>query len=448
MFDYARSDTHFLLFIYDHLRNELLEKSNLSVEDGDLMAEVSAKSKREALQRYERSFYDAERGQGSGGWYNMLNRTPALFNKEQFAVFRAVHQWRDRVARNEDEGSAQVMAKHVLYNIARDLPMDMPSLLGCSHPISPTLRVRTGELLRVIKEARLAGINGPEMKDFMEPISTDLPVETGYASAIRRDPLRNTASETVHQIPVLASLRSTISRFWGSILDEVPYIHQKNEAQKGFKGLRLALPLPQLTAEIFESKVSTDSPRQDQEPIDPGARAEHRYATERNQKDTNVFVVKQLGGSRKRKADDMEISAETISTPTIEGAGVLDGSQADQEDSNSSSVMADKENQVNLDDVGTRPLQSSHKLSKGQRKRARKRAEAQKMKEAGREAGDAKAEAFDYVAAPSVLHSKKNKAERPETKQPFNPYTKSLDAPKGMRKFKKDRGGKSSTFKK
>lgn len=448
MFNYARSDTHFLLFIYDHLRNELLEKSDLSVDDGDLIAAVLTKSKKEALQRYERSFYDNERGQGPGGWYNMLSRTPALFNKEQFAVFRAVHRWRDRVARNEDEGPAHVMAKHVLYNIARDLPMDMPSLLGCSQPISPTLRVRTGELLGVIKEARLAGINGPDMKDFMEPLPTDLPAEKRDINAIKRDPLRNTAPEIGHHFPVLASSRSTVSRFWGSILDEAPHIHHQTESQKRFKGLRLALPLPQLTAEVFESKVSADSSRQEQEPIDPGARAEHRYTTGRKPKDNTVFVVKQLGGSRKRKADDMELNAETISTPPIEAAAALDDSQADPADSNASSVMADKENQVDPDGVETIPLQSSHKKSKGQRKRARKRAEAQRVKEAAREAEDPKAEVFDYAAAPSVLHSKKNRGDRPGSKQPFDPYTKSLDAPKGMRKVKKDLGGKSFTFKK
>ena len=448
MFDYARSDTHFLLFIYDHLRNELLEKSDLSVEDGDLVAKVLKKSKKEALQRYERSFYDDERGQGPGGWYNMLSRTPALFNKEQFAVFRAVHRWRDRVARNEDEGSNQVMAKHVLYNIARDIPMDMPSLLGCSHPISPILRVRTGELLGVIKEARLAGMNGPEMKDLMEPLPTDLQVERRDAGAVKRDPLGNTAPELGHNLPGLVSLRSTMSRFWGSILKEASYIHQHTEFQKPFKGLRLALPLPQLTAEVFESQVGTENPRQELEPIDPGARAEHHYTTERKAKDTNVFVVKQLGGSRKRKAIDMENNAETMSTPPIEGAPAINGSQADLEDSNSSSLMADEENHVNLDGVETRPLQSSTKPSKGQRKRARKRAEAQRTKEAGKEAEDLKAEPFDYATAPSVLHSKKQKIDRPGTKQPFSPYTKSLHAPQGMRKFRKDWGGKSFTFKK
>lgn len=447
MFDYARSDTHFLLFIYDHLRNELLEKSNLSVEDGDLIAEVLQKSKKESLQRYERSVYDDERGQGPGGWYNMLSRTPALFNKEQFSVFRAVHQWRDRIARNEDEGSAQVMAKHVLYNIARDIPMDMASLLGCSHPISPILRMRTGELLGVIKKAKLAGINGPEMKDLMEPISTHLQEERRDPSFVKRDPLRRTVPELDHKIPGLVSLRSTISRFWGSILDEVPGLLKKTEVQKRFKGLRLALPLPQLNAEVFESKVGTKIPRQELEPIDPGARAEHRYTTERKAKDTNVFVVKQLGGSRKRKAADMEENGESRSTSPIEEAAALDGGVADQEDSNSS-LVADKENQMNLDEVEISRLSSSSKLTKGQRKRARRRAEAQRMRGPGNGADDTKAEPFDYATAPSVLHSKTKKVDRAGAQQPFEPYSKSLHAPPSMRKFNKDVGGKSFTFKK
>lgn len=46
MFNYARSDTHFLLFIYDHLRNELVEKSGFSSGEGGLIAQVLEKSKK------------------------------------------------------------------------------------------------------------------------------------------------------------------------------------------------------------------------------------------------------------------------------------------------------------------------------------------------------------------------------------------------------------------
>ena len=443
MFDYARSDTHFLLFIFDHLRNELLDNSDLSVDEGDLITQVLEKSKREALQRYERSIYDEKRGQGPGGWYNMLSRTPALFNKEQFAVFRAVHQWRDQIARIEDEGSPHVMPKHVLYDIARRIPMDMPSLLGCSHPISPTLRVRTAELLGVIKEAKLAGANGPEMKDLMEPLFTNEQIEKYVISDVKSDPPNN-GPGLGHVLEGLRSLRSNVSRFWGSILDDASSAHEQIEAQMQSKGLRLVLPLPQLTAAIIEPQVGVDRPRQELEATDPGARAAHQYTTERKRKDTNVFVVTQLGGSRKRTADDMESNSKPTSQQPIDEEAVFDGSQDDQEGSNVSLVMADKENQVNLDGAETRPPAAPAKTSKGQRKRARKRA----MNEAARQGGNPTAEPFDYAAAPSVLHSNKNKVDRPGVKQPFDPYTKSLNAPKGMRKFKKDTGGKSFTFKK
>ena len=142
MFGYARSDTHFLLYIYDNMRNELLDRSTGSPEVGDLIKIVMDRSKEEALQRYERPFYDIQRGSGPMGWYNMLCRTPGLFTREQFAVFRAVHQWRDQVAREEDESVHVIMPKHVLYNLAKELPGDMPSLLGSSHPMSNSFRKR------------------------------------------------------------------------------------------------------------------------------------------------------------------------------------------------------------------------------------------------------------------------------------------------------------------
>lgn len=446
MYNYARSDTHFLLFVYDHLRNELLDKSDVSVDEGNLITQVLEKSKIEALQRYERSFYDEERGKGPGGWYNMLERTPALFNKEQFAVFRAVHQWRDRTARLEDEGTAQVMPKHVLYEIARRTPMDIQSLLGCSHPISPVLRLRTDEVLQVIKKARLAGANGPEMKDLMKPLYPDLQVGKASSVAISDPPISN-GPGLGHVLRGLISLKSNISRFWGSLLDDASSTYDQTEAQMRSKGLRLVLPLPQLTAAVLEPQVGVDSPSQELEATDPGARAAHQHTTERKRKESNFFVVKQLGGSRKRKAGDTEKSPEYILQQRIQETAALDGSEDDQEHLSQSSIMADKENQVNGDSSETGPLEASTQLSKGQRKRARKRAEAQRMSEAARAGEDPTMKAFDYAAAPSVLHSKKNQIDRTGVKQPFDPYAKSLIASNGIRNFKNDSGGKSFTYK-
>lgn len=111
MLEYARSDTHFLLYIYDNLRNALLDKSSLpgssSDPDQNLMQAVLARSNETALRTYEKDTYDHEGG-GSGGWDTMAKK----WNKgglmkgsfgEQSRVYRALHAWRDKVGREEDE---------------------------------------------------------------------------------------------------------------------------------------------------------------------------------------------------------------------------------------------------------------------------------------------------------------------------------------------------------
>jgi len=58
-------------------------------------------------------------------------------------------------------------------------------------------------------------------------------------------------------------------------------------------------------------------------------------------------------------------------------------------------------------------------------------------------------EAFDYTKADSILHGKRHDGEKGGTRKnkPFNPYQKSEDAPKGMRRLQTERAGKSHTFK-
>lgn len=450
MYDYARSDTHFLLFIYDHLRNELVDQSDFSLGEGDLITQVLERSKQEALQRYERYVYDAEKGQGPGGWYNMLSRTPNLFNREQFSVFRAVHQWRDQIARTEDEGSAQVMPKHVLYSIARSIPMDMPSLLACSHPISPTLRVRTRELLEVVQQAKLAGAHGPEMKDVIEPFSMEMQIDHKSTRAVPSAPIPRGAITVGHILESPITMRSGISRFWGATLDGASALHDETNSEMQLKDLRLVLPLPPLTAEVFEPAGCTGRSARESETADPGARAEHQYTRERKPKDTGVFVVKQLGGSRKRTATEMENPPGPDVPPPMDEGAVLDGSDDDAEGSHVSSLMAGRDNHINGAgaetgaDTGTPGAPT--KLSRGQRKRARLRAEAQRNNEAARKEEDPDAKPFDYGAAPSILHPKKTKSDRAGVKTPLDPYAKSLNAPKAMRKSQKDFGGKSFTF--
>lgn len=125
MMMYARADTHFLLYIYDHLRNGLLDKSSrpstpvpegadapmLTAQQKEErrnpqadMREVLERSAETALKLYERKIY-REDGRGSEGWKGHQQRfLPAYLHwAESGHVFRKLHKWRDECARAEDE---------------------------------------------------------------------------------------------------------------------------------------------------------------------------------------------------------------------------------------------------------------------------------------------------------------------------------------------------------
>lgn len=123
MLHYARSDTHFLLYVYDQLRNSLLERAQ---GKQDLVRQVLKRSEETALKLYTRVHYDAERGFGMNGWRGMLKKQfghkgastlrddyggsedttmwgLGEMGQKKERVFKRLHAWRDAVARSEDE---------------------------------------------------------------------------------------------------------------------------------------------------------------------------------------------------------------------------------------------------------------------------------------------------------------------------------------------------------
>ncbi|KAG0704825.1 ribonuclease H-like domain-containing protein [Suillus ampliporus] len=186
MLTYARSDTHFLIYIYDRLRLSLIERAQMvpapeaslsnavstiikgSISDKPahvLLNDVLARSTRTALRLYDREAYDAELGVGTGGWDTLarkwnksaLNSSASEINGVRGGVtgeaYRAVHRWREDVAREEDESTRYVLPNHQLFTVAERSPSNAAQLLALfSHAsVPPVLRRRAGGLAEVIK---------------------------------------------------------------------------------------------------------------------------------------------------------------------------------------------------------------------------------------------------------------------------------------------------------
>lgn len=420
MFYYARADTHFLLYIYDNMRNELIDRTNPEVPDENRIELVLEKSKKTSLLQYERQIYNAETGKGPGGWYSLLAKTPALFSSEQLAVFRAVHEWRDKIARLDDDSTAFVMPNHVIFSIAKLIPMDMVALLGIAHPISHSVKSRSGELLELIKTAKAKGKQGPSMVDMLRP-SSALPVAKANL------PARGTKSPSTPLVAIVDEnhLVSEQSSFWGnafgsSIWDGPTPTKQDND-------FRLAVPLPQLSSEVYatssgladSSMEGAKAPTQDTQPFTPPP------------KDSNeAFVLKRSAGRESDAPSEPEEAANSQDVHFADYEG-LDSAQK-------ATISAEEEARQKI------------RMQRRQEKRDRKAAE-KAAKAAGTtqlEVADGE-EPFDYKKAESVLHGKRKGGEQEgrKSKKPFDPYTKSADAPKGMRRVQTERAGKSHTFK-
>jgi exosome complex exonuclease RRP6 len=398
------------------MRNELIDKSNTNNPEENRLEIVLQKSKETSLLRYEPQVYDHETGRGPGGWFNLLVKTPALLSKEQFAVFKAVHAWRDRIAREDDDSINYVMPNHAIFNVAKNLPTDMVSLLGAIHPISHNVKSRSGELLALIKKAIADGKNGPSMMEVLRPDSVGAMAKANLQTSADAVPTTINAKEE--------AIRSDVSKFWGDAFGSSIW---EPRAPQPISNLRLAIPLPQLTSDIFAT------PQAQSTHIDTDFLPTEDMDATPSKPQLPVQIVDEpfnLKAGRKRKSDALEEEEEVG-----EDEGEYDISLNSEEESlarEKAARKAERKAQKKAEKAARRAIESGPSNSNSQRGD-----------------GEDEEEAFDYAKAESVLHGKKDaatKGKKGGEKKPFNPYAKSADAPKGMRRVQSERAGKSFTF--
>nr|CDJ91309.1 3'-5' exonuclease and Helicase RNase D C-terminal domain containing protein [Haemonchus contortus] len=142
MIHYARSDTHYLLYCYDRLREELLEKGDAMQ---NLLRVVYSESAFICSRVYQKPSFDRD------GFRGLERR---LLNNRQEAAMRVLWHWRDRVAREEDESVQYVLPNHMLLTIAESLPRELQGILLCCNPVPPLVRECVHELHKMIFKCR------------------------------------------------------------------------------------------------------------------------------------------------------------------------------------------------------------------------------------------------------------------------------------------------------
>lgn len=196
MLKYARADTHYLLYIYDCLRNTLLQGSS---GHENLLRTVLQNSNQVALKKYEKEVYDAEFGLGPNGWKNLLRKWRHPMTNQQHAVFKALHAWRDHTAREEDESLRYVLPNHMLFALVERMPTESAGVLGCCNPCPPLVRMNAQALGMLIHRAKMDGLkaNVPQTMDLEQEEEKEKTIPTIAPEASMRSTFAKNAKEQV-----------------------------------------------------------------------------------------------------------------------------------------------------------------------------------------------------------------------------------------------------------
>jgi len=177
MIKYAREDTHYLLYIYDCMRNELLSRGN---NEKNILISVLNRSRELCLKKY-----DIERLTETTH-LTLYNKYNLVFNPQQMRVFAALFRWRDQVARSEDENPRYVLPNHMLFKISEVMPtgtsqdkdskgFDCTELFSCCAPVVPPMvRLYATDILIVINQAKKETASAP-LPVLQAPPSTPTP---------------------------------------------------------------------------------------------------------------------------------------------------------------------------------------------------------------------------------------------------------------------------------
>ncbi|CAG8793261.1 14167_t:CDS:2, partial [Racocetra persica] len=295
------------------MRNELIQNSvtmtyNLLKVTLDRSAEIS-------LQCYETFRYDPS-GEGPNGYQKLLAKWNHPLDRQQLAVFKALHAWRDNKAREEDESLAYVLPNDILFTLSEKMPDDSKDITHfCRNIVPPLVRENTLELVSLIADAKNSVLNSPSIFE-SQPMRIERDIRTATSNNV---PILNSKNikwvlDKSHPKYNVDDYKEKKSVLFGDFYIE----NEMNETSKKkvseiLSNFTFALP-------ILPKSISYNSNRDNQKskPIDENSQpiispVEHIYvppearSTKSKGKEREVVVLSQsISKKRQRREDDVE----------------------------------------------------------------------------------------------------------------------------------------------
>lgn len=394
MLAYARSDTHFLLNIYDQLRNKLILKG-----DGRLQ-EVLYESRQVSKRRFEYSKFrptsatssvvSPVMGNPKEPFSNIMAQYRVPYHK--MPLVRALYQWRDDLAKKTDESVRFIMPNQLLVSLSLlSLPVDSQKVLASSNYISDSVRANAKDLALLIESTI------KEMDENDWELVDKLTNTVGNDSAFINDeqPDSSTIQLTTKAFNKLLDSNQILNSVSG---DNVNLLNDKSC----------------LLSDILENEKD-------------------QFSVEYDIK--NKAIIKHLKSEAKLRIDIVLKHLHTIE----DGSSVVE--KVVLESINKIEKKAPVEEVKNTED-------SSNTTEDDGLITLRKKSKKPVPKNISEEKSQSEP-AFDYANADKIMleASKKSRKDR-QPKRSFDPYGSTGDGPQAAKKSKRVNSGKTSTFSK
>jgi len=152
LINYAQGDTHYLLHLYDLMRNELIEKS----PELHMIKNVYQRSTELCMKKFEKPIIEEFTHLDLLIKFNNRRRSSSNANvrsPQQKMALKTLFAWRDAVARQEDESTGYVLPNHMLIQLANRLPREPEGIIALCNPVPPMVRQHQMEIYQIVQDA-------------------------------------------------------------------------------------------------------------------------------------------------------------------------------------------------------------------------------------------------------------------------------------------------------
>ncbi|RID79604.1 hypothetical protein BRARA_A02329 [Brassica rapa] len=200
---YAREDTHYLLYIYDVMRVDLHTVAKEDEKPDSPLVEVYKRSYDVCMQLYEKELLT------ENSYLHINGVQAANFNAVQLAIVAGLCEWRDRIARADDESTGYVLPNKTLLEIAKEMPINVGKLRRLLKSKLPYIERNVDAVISVIRRSM-------QNAAAFEPVVQSL--KTWHPGTVFENNIESTVEETCTEAVVASSLSS--KKFFVDVSEE------------------------------------------------------------------------------------------------------------------------------------------------------------------------------------------------------------------------------------